>query len=468
MLNIILAITDDYGIGYKNTIPWKFSNDLIRFYNITTYNKHNVNNTLIMGRLTAESLPKSLPKRNNILLTRQTDYELENFIVKPDLLTALEWSFKTNPKSNIFVIGGAQIIRELLKYPNLINKIYLTKITENYTCDAFVLELCAFLYNQCTIIETIDFSSELIYYTYQHNKSTSSEQNYLDLMLNILRAPERSTRNAVTKSLFSSHLTFDLEDGFPLLTTKKVFWKGIVNELLFFLGGCTDNNWLKERNVHIWDGNTTKEFIEKCNLPYEEGDMGPMYGFMWRYYGAKYQGMKHDYTNQGKDQFAEVIDLLINDPYSRRILMTTYNYDQVKEGVLYPCHGVMCQFYVEDNKINLQMMQRSCDWFLGVCYNIASYALLLEIIVNHLNHRIGSKKYQSGKLYMTFGDYHLYDTHYQQAIQQISRIPRAYPTLLIKENIESIDPKYFLSLTADNFVIENYDSYPGIKANMVA
>ena len=500
MLNIILAATRNYGIGIGNMLPWNFSEDLVRFRNITTYNPNNVKNIVIMGRLTAESMSKPLPNRINIVLTRQDGlrhwnnthrhtHTLDDFVVKPDLISALEWSFQTSPKSSIFVIGGAQIVRETLKYPNLIKTVYLTQINDDYKCDVFIPELGEYLYNYCETTETISPNYKISYYMYQKKYIKSSEQDYLNVMATLLRAPERQTRNAITKSIFSSDLTFDLQDGFPLLTTKKVFWNGIVNELLFFLGGCTDNGWLQARDVHIWDANTSKEFLQKCNLPYEENTLGPCYGFQWRYYGAKYKGKSHDYSSpdtgdstdpnsstitttsssssQGKDQFAEVIDLLINDPYSRRILMTTYNYDQVKEGVLMPCHGIACQFYVEDNVISLKMTQRSGDWFLGVCYNIASYALLLEIIVNYLN-QATKLNYRAGRLHLSFGDCHLYQTHYRQALIQIARIPRAYPKLVFKENITSIDPKYFLSLSLDNFIIENYNPYPGIKASMVA
>jgi len=476
MLNLIVATTRDFGIGYKNRLPWNYPDELSRFRKITTFNPNSVQNTLIMGRITAESLPKALPNRTNILLTTRSDYQKDGFVVQGDLLSAFEMTIRTNPLSEIYVIGGAQIYREALKYPNLIKRIYLTTINKDYECDVKIPELAEYLesFGHLVDVEThVDYTYNV--YEVKREQSVQSEQNYLDILLKLCRAPFRQTRNALTKSLFSSHLTFDLQEGFPLLTTKRVFWKGIVNELLFFLGGCTDNNWLKERGVHIWDANTTKEFIDNCGLLYEEDDLGPMYGAQFRHYGAEYIGKDVDYTGQGKDQFSEVIDLLVNDPFSRRILMTSYNYDQVKLGVLYPCHSIVLQFYVDEQLVDgetvrfvsLQMYQRSGDYFLGVCYNIASNALLLHIVVNILNHRSGIK-YDVGKLHMIFGDYHLYENHIRQAITQMARMPRAFPKLNIKNNIESIDPKYFLGLELSNFEILDYNPYPGIKAEMVA
>lgn len=337
MLNIILATTHDFGIGLKNGLPWKYPEELTRFRNITMYNKNNVNNTLIMGRRTAEGFKRALPNRTNIVLTSQLDYKKDDFVTHNNLLSALEDVVRTAPLSDIFVIGGAETIRETLKYPGLIRQIYLTKITKDYVCDVHLPELEEYLNKKCKIIENVTPTPEWTSLIYKPIRNESEEYQYLDILLQLLQAPTRQTRNSITRSLFSSHMSFNLQKGFPLLTTKRVFWKGIVNELLWFLGGSTDNSWLQARGVHIWDGNTTQEFIDSCGLDYEEGDLGAMYGLQFRHYGAPYQGCKADYTGKGKDQFAEVINLLLKDPMSRRILMTSYNYDQVKLGVLFPC-----------------------------------------------------------------------------------------------------------------------------------
>lgn len=488
MLNIIVAATRDYGIGLDNRLAWNYPQDLTYFQKITMTNSidPSVRNTLIMGRKTAESLPNGLPlpDRTNILLTCQSDYVREGFIVANDLLSALEMTVKVNPSSEIFVIGGAQIYSDVVtNYPNLVKRVYLTQVMRDYVCDVKVPELGEYLEKHCERIELrtkIDSDDNLNFFVYRPilNPVTATEQAYLNLLRDLCLAPMRETRNSKTKSLFSSHLTFELQEGFPLLTTKRVFWKGIVNELLFFLGGCTDNQWLKNRGVHIWDANTTSEFLAKCGLPYPPDTLGPMYGAQFRYYGAEYKGKDVDYTGQGKDQFAEVIDLLLNDPHSRRILMTSYNYDQVKLGALYPCHSLVLQFYVEEKTltnettpiryVSLQMYQRSCDWCCGAPYNIASNALLMHIVVSILNGRSSKVKYDVGKLHMVFGDYHLYENHIRNSLLQMSRIPRIFPKLVIHNQIESIEPKYFLGLESSNFEIVDYQPYPVVKYEMIA
>ena len=296
------------------------------------------------------------------------------------------------------------------------------------------------------------------------------ETCYLNYLFSLLYSPIRSTRNGLTMSNFGAHLTFNLKEGFPALTTKRLFWKGVVNELLFFLGGCTDNKWLQDRGVHIWDGNTSSSFLESTGLPYSEGDLGPMYGYQFRYFGKEYKGKEvYSVPSPECDQLAEVISLIRNDPFSRRILLTTYNYSQAKQGVLYPCHGLVIQFYVQpDFSIDCQMYQRSADWFLGVPFNIASYALLVCILVNHLNYLEGDRKFSPGRLLMTFGDYHLYASHTSAALTQLGRFPKKYPTLNIIEPIVSIEPNYLLGLTPDNFQLVDYTPYPSIRAEMVA
>ena len=152
------------------------------------------------------------------------------------------------------------------------------------------------------------------------------------------------------------------------MTTKKVFFRGVFEELLFFLRGDTNSNHLSEKGVKIWEGNTSRDFLDKVGLGhYKVGDTGPMYGFQLKYFNTKYEGADTDYTGRGIDQLQYVLDLLKNDPYSRRIIMTTYNPIQKFEGVLFPCHGLFIQFYVEgDNKLSCMMTQRSCDVFLGI------------------------------------------------------------------------------------------------------
>ena len=239
------------------------------------------------------------------------------------------------------------------------------------------------------------------------------EYSYLDLIKDLIYTGDyRKTRNGFTYSLFGKNLEFDIKDKFPLLTTKKVFFRGIIEELLFFLDGKTDSKILEAKGVNIWKPNTTPEFIKSRNLNYQEGDMGPMYGFNWIHFGAKYNGCNSSYKNCGLNQLEQVIKLLRDDPMSRRILMTTYNPAVAEEGVLYPCHGIVIQFYVRTkdniNYVSCSMTQRSADIACGVPYNIASYAALVYIICNYLG-----ENYKPDRLIINLGDVHLYEEHLQ-------------------------------------------------------
>jgi thymidylate synthase len=210
-----------------------------------------------------------------------------------------------------------------------------------------------------------------------------------------------------------------------------------------------------------------KEFIEKCNLPYQEGDMGPLYGFQWKHFGAEYIDCNSDYVNKGFNQIEEVINTLINDPHSRRILLTDYNPSQAKKGVLYPCHSIIIQFYVNeiDNKkmVSMNMYQRSVDSFLGLPFNITSNALLLHLLCKTINKRINKDEYQPFKLNIIMGDIHIYEQHLDCVKEQIRRIPYDFPSINIKKIYDNIENYLW-----EDIEIINYQSHPSIKAEMIA
>jgi thymidylate synthase len=262
-------------------------------------------------------------------------------------------------------------------------------------------------------------------------------------------------------------MTFDLQKGFPLITTKKVFIRGIFEELIFFLKGNTNSKLLEEKNVNIWKPNTTQEFINSVGLEYKEGDMGPMYGFNWKHFGAEYIDCDTDYTNKGFNQIEYVFDLLINDPMSRRIIMTDYNPSVAKYGVLYPCHSIVIQFYVKpvNDKlyVSMNMYQRSVDVFLGEVFNIASNALLLHLVCNTLNAKTNSEKYIADKLTIVMGDIHIYEQHITAVKEQLQRIPYAFPKLYIKNSYSNIEDYKW-----EDIEVINYQSHPAIKAPMIA
>jgi thymidylate synthase len=243
-------------------------------------------------------------------------------------------------------------------------------------------------------------------------------------------------------------------DPFPILTSKKVNFQHVVEELLWFLKGETNSRILEEKGVNIWKKNSSKEFLEKNNLNYQEGDIGPMYGFQLVHFGEAYKGSSASYS--GYNQIDYVVNLIKSDPTSRRIIMTTFNPEQAKEGVLYPCHGIVTQFYVEYDVLHLSTYQRSADVFLGLPWNISSYALLLHIIA-HLTQK------KVGKVIITLGDYHLYEEHYDKAAIQILRSRLGlydFPKLNLKpfSTISELDSSYF--------ELENYQSYKALVAEM--
>jgi thymidylate synthase len=290
------------------------------------------------------------------------------------------------------------------------------------------------------------------------------EQQYLNLIKNILEnGTWEEGRNGKTKSIFGSMMRFSLKDGkIPILTTKKTAWKTCLKELLWFIRGDTDNKLLQEQGVHIWDGNTTREFLDSRGLTdYREGLIGPGYGFQWRHFGGDYDssaaGVKEG-GNNGVDQLQQIIDAL-KDPAqrtSRRLIMSAWNPQQLDQMALPPCH-ILCQFNVHDgNKLSCSMYQRSNDFFLGIPFNIASYSMLTHLLAKHC----GLEAYE----FVHFmGNCHLYDNAIEAANLQITRQPFPFPTISIKEVRENIN-----EYEIDDFILENYQSHEAIKVAMVA
>jgi len=285
------------------------------------------------------------------------------------------------------------------------------------------------------------------------------EQQYLDLIRNILENGSRRTdRTGVgTVSMFGAQMRFDLRnDQFPLLTTKKVFYKGILKELLWFIRGSTNANELKSEGVHIWDGNSSREFLDSLGFTErEEGDLGPVYGFQWRHFGAEYKTMKDDYEGQGVDQLKQVIDMIKTNPDSRRIIMSAWNPVHLPKMALPPCH-CLAQFYVDIDKkeLSCQLYQRSADVGLGVPFNIASYALLTKMIA----HVCGLKP---GDFVHTLGDAHVYSNHVDALKTQIERVPRPFPKLEVQRNVSNIE-----EFKVEDFLLTGYNPHNKIEMKM--
>lgn len=291
------------------------------------------------------------------------------------------------------------------------------------------------------------------------------EYQYLHLMEDILKKGiQKEDRTGTgTKSLFGTHLKFDLSKSFPILTTKKVFWKGIVEELLWFIRGETDSKLLEAKGVNIWKGNTTREFLDKKGLNYPEGEIGPGYGFQWRSWDKYYNPNPNPNAivitrmiNGGIDQLAQVVDTIRNKPTDRRMIVSAWNVGQLEMMALPPCH-LLYQFDVTDGKLNCQWYQRSVDTFLGLPFNISSYALLTCLLAKITG-------LQPGMLTFVGGDTHLYLNHEDQVRVQLSRVPYPFPKLDIKKEIKSLEDIERLEF-ADLDLID-YKCHPTIKAEM--
>jgi thymidylate synthase len=260
-------------------------------------------------------------------------------------------------------------------------------------------------------------------------------QPYLDLVRRALEDGEpRPDRTGVgTRSLFGHQMRFDLRDGFPLLTNRKIHTRSVIHELLWFIKGETNIRYLKEHNVGIWD-----EWAD------EQGDLGPVYGRQWRRWEGP-DGTVHD-------QLTQVIDQIRSNPHSRRLIVNAWNVADIPRMALAPCH-VMFQFYVTGSgHLSCQLYQRSADLFLGVPFNIASYAILTHMIAQVTDLKVG-------EFVHTFGDAHLYENHLDQARELLSREPRPLPTLSLNEEVQDIE-----SFTEADIRIENYNPHPAIKA----
>lgn len=294
-------------------------------------------------------------------------------------------------------------------------------------------------------------------------------KQYLDLLRRICdEGVVRGDRTGTgTRSVFGHQMRFDLREGFPLLTTKKVFIKGVIHELLWFLRGDTNIRYLVENGVHIWDNDAYRYYNELCVrygvLPvdretflaaageespiegYRFGDLNHVYGWQWRSWGCP--------DGRTIDQIAQAVDLIRRNPESRRIIVSAWNVADVDAMALPPCH-VLFQFYVAEGRLSCQLYQRSADTFLGVPFNIASYALLTMMMAQVCD-------LQPGDFVHTLGDTHLYLNHLEQAAEQLSRTPRPLPVMRLNETVRSIfDFRY------EDFSLEGYDPWPAIKAPM--
>lgn len=490
-LNLIVCHDMNYGIGKNGSIPWHLPKDLKHFRKITSQQEGQVEPTVIMGYTTWKSLPsKQLPNRHNIVLTR-SHLDDPNLPVgeKFTVFDCLHKAIKSRKTGDIFIIGGTEIYKEFLTYYEPY-KIYITHIKEHYQCDTFfpmdLIDQSKYVKLSYPITDA-QTDTDLYEYTYQNK----DEQAFLDLFKTVIdTGNHKGDRTGTgTISLFSpTNLEFDLSNNrLPFTTSKQFFSRQMIDELLWFISGSTDSKELEKRKTTIWVGNTSREFLDKSGPDktglrytagphkgkrYFEGDLGPGYGFQWRHFGATYRGCRtmedHEhpdckpigYKGEGVDQLANIIYTLRNNPNDRRILMSAWNPADLDKMALPPCH-ILYQLYVHENNkgeqlLSAKMYQRSADSFLGVCFNIGSYALLTHMIAE----LVGMK---ADRMVMTFGDYHIYNTHLDVVRQQIERIPLPPAKVMFKRNLTGLTID---DIERKDFEVLGYTNYGALKAPM--
>lgn len=502
--NLIVAYSyPHYGISnIKNEIPWNLKNELNYFKNITSNipidnsNKDlNYINAVVMGRKTWDSINRRiLPNRINVVITNNNNLIEEYEYINSNLILT-SWDnyekeignylININSKSDfpklllneIFIIGGSEIYNLALNTKTiskiLITEVYINNCINNYS-SFYPIKLQTDKYK---LVEISNFQEENnIYYRYlEYNNIekinnckewiNNEEQNYLDLMQHILvNGIKREDRTGTgTLSSFGHQLRFNLRDHFPITTTKSSFLRGVFEELMLYLSGKTDNKILQDKKIHIWDGNTSRDFLDKRGLfNYPEGDMGETYGFNMRHFGGEYINCKTNYPldgSNGFDQLNNIIHLLKNDPTSRRIIINLWNPATQNRASLPSC---LCQyqFWVNTttNELHLQIYIRSSDYFLANNWNTCTGALFVHMLCNTK----GLEHLKPGELIVTTGDTHIYLNHIEQVEENLKRKPFPFPKLIIKNGLKN----NITDFEWTDFQLLGYKNHPKIEANM--
>lgn len=448
--SIILAETATHGIGKLGRIPWKDAEDMLHFKKMTLESDDPSKiNVCIMGRRTWESLNNAKLQGRDVMVISKTP--LSTVMWAPNLINALYCLARPSNAhllGRIWIIGGAQLYNEASRMDQC-DAIYSTLIEGDYECDV----------HWDGVDDTrwmLDEKNSTKKFRRFIRAPEHGEVQYLRLVKRVMETGSiQMDRTAIgTRSLFGAQLRFDLRRGFPLLTTKKMHWRAICEELLWFISGSSDANVLSAKGVRIWDANGSRAFLDSRGLnSYPQGHLGPVYGFQWRHFGAQYQDAHTDYSGRGVDQLAQCIDQIRNDPNSRRIMMSAWNPMDLPRMALPPCH-VMCQFHVMDGTLSCQLYQRSADMGLGVPFNIASYALLTHLIA-HICHL------KVGEFVHTFGNYHVYENHMKPLEEQLKRDVYPFAKLEIVGQVTKID-----EITMENIVLKDYVFHPSIKMDM--
>lgn len=435
------------GINYsdgKYVIPWRFKEDMEHFRKLTS------GGIVIMGRKTYESIGKPLPDRLNFIISRTKDIPGCQTFADP-MSCIRQCKFYDDKK--IFVIGGGEIYKWFIDN-NFITEEYVTEIDVNYQCNVFYPSV---KYSERKLVlsvvsQNIDGEKKQkvnanfnIYHQYVANHN---EQKMLDIMRELITSNyviRNDRTNVGTISTFGKQIEFDLsKDIFPLMTTRRMFFRGIFEELMMFIRGETDSTIMERKGINIWKDNTSREFLNSrglFNLPV--GDMGHSYGFSMRHFGGNYIDCKTDYKNEGFDQLTYVINEIKNNPCSRRLIINLWEPNFMHKAALPPCL-YMYQFYVSNGELSCMMTQRSSDFALAGGWNVATGSLLTILLASVCN--LAPKK-----LIWCVGDLHIYSNNVDSCSIQIERCPTIYPKLIIVNKKTDITKYEYSDLSLINY-----------------
>ncbi|MCL7050868.1 hypothetical protein MKW94_016060 [Papaver nudicaule] len=516
---VVVAASRALGISKDGNLPWDLPTDA-KFYDdvTTTTSDPSKRNAVIMGRKSWETIPvKDRPQfgRLNVVLTRSDSFDTgisttENVIICGSLISALEL-LATSPYclsiEKVFVIGGGEILKNELNAPSC-DAIHITEIDADMECDVFIppVDLSQFQpwYSSFPIVEN---NMRYTFVTYVRVKRSAGESNsintkvdfessldfgkldtgnfsflpkmiferheelsYLRLVKDIISngTPKEDRTGTGTLSKFGCQMRFNLRKTFPLLTTKRVFWRGVVEELLWFISGSTNAKVLQEKGIHIWDGNASRDYLDRqlsdtVMVSYESFFYGNTDSFSFHIsvsmesspkdYIYRYTNMHADYTEQGFDQLLDVIEKIKTKPNDRRIVLSAWNPSDLNLMALPPCH-MFAQFYVANGELSCQMYQRSAEMGLGVPFNIASYALLTCMIA-HVCDLI------PGDFIHVIGDAHVYSNHIKPLQVQLQKLPKPFPVLKINPQKKDIN-----SIVLSDLKLSGYDPHERIDMKM--
>lgn len=451
MFDTIVAVDNANGIGKDGRIPWHYPEDMKFFKNTT------INQIVIMGKATFKSIGHPLPCRINCIISTTMPDTHKGVHLFRNPWDCVRWC--EGKKQKKYVIGGESIYKWFLNH-DLISNEYVTHINKMYECDRFYPSHIKYDFEH--VIAT--FGNKMIY----NNIRTQShkivwrriknqyEQNMLDLIKDIITfGDDRIDRTGVgTRSLFGHQLRFNLVNNtFPLMTTRRMFTRGIFEELMLYIRGETNSKILEARGVNIWKDNTTREFLDNKGLKkLPVGDMGHSYGFSFRHYGAEYKDCNTDYTDQGFDQIKYAIDQIKNNPSSRRIIIDLWEPNHMHNAALPPCL-YNYQFYVQNGNLTCMMTQRSSDIVLAGGWNIATGAFLTYILA----HYTGTKPKQ---LIWNIGDVHIYKNGLIGAREQYGRMPNVYPRLFLRNMPKNINDVEWKNVEILNYMHQGIINIP--------